>query len=330
MKKALVITTLHAAFLLNACGGSDFESGPSRRPSLPVNPDGEPPQSDDQTPGDVGGGRVVQTFIAEAFKPVDIAIALDTSTSMVEEKANLEQNLALFVTELTAGKIDAQVTIITKTSNASDPHLFGLSPFKLPTVNNVAAVDKYVHSNDAIGHLSRYYRGDYARPLPLRDNALLEAVIITDDDGDTGTGPYGTTGNMASDFTPPAGRTVTVNAIVGLPTSNERNNSACALSATGDQHMTLANQTGGAIIDLCTPNWSDLVKQLSANIASRSTAYVLSKEPKTDMEFVVSVDGVVVDPKHYTIDVKARSLHFSQDFPINTGAQVRVEYYYAE
>lgn len=332
MKKALVVTAFHAAFLLNACGGSDFESAPSRRPALPVNPEGDKPvpSSEDQTAGDVGGGRFVQTFIAEAFKPVDIAIALDTSTSMVEEKASLEQNLALFVSELTAAKIDAQVTIITKTTTASDPQVFGLSPFKLPKVTNVAAVDKYVHSNDAIGHLSRYYRGDYTRPLPLRDNALLEAVIITDDDGDTGTGPYGTTGNMAADFTPPTGRTVTVNAIVGLPTSNERNNSACALSATGDQHMNLANQTGGAIIDLCTPDWSDLVKQLSANIASRSTAFVLSKEPKTDMEFVVSVDGVVVDPKHYTLDAKTRSLHFTLDFPMKTGAQVKVEYYYAE
>lgn len=331
MRKALVITTtLHSALYLSACGGSEFESsGPNRATQVQAEPEPEQ-QSQDQVPGEVDGGRVAETFFAEAFKPVDIVIALDTSTSMVEEKASLEQNLTLFVSELTKAKIDAQVTIITKTSTASDPKEYGLSPFKLPQVPNVAAVDKYVHSNDAIGHLSRYYRGDYPRPLPLRDNALLEAVIITDDNGDKGTGPYGVTGNLAKDFVPPSGRNVTINAIVGLPTSDTANNAGCVISAPGNEHMTLANQTGGIIIDLCTPNWSDLVKQLSSNIVSRSTGYVLSKTPKTDMAVLVFVNGIALDPKDFTIDAKTRSLHLSPDYPLSTGAEVKVEYYGAE
>lgn len=314
------------------CGSSEFASGGSKARARSADGKKEtlPQTQPDGATTEVSGQRVVQTFIAEASRPVDIVMAFDTSISMVQEKVALEKNINVFIDEMTKSHLDAKITLMAKTSNVTDPFNYGMN-VSLPSNERFRILDQYIHSNDAISHLTNYFAGKYGFPFPLRDNAVVEVIIMSDDDGSNASNqPYSKTGNLASEFKGPAGKDFAVNAVVGMKQGMDPNNADCEIANRGEQHILLSQQTKGSQIDLCEKDWSVLLKKLSETIASRRATYSLSHVPDINLEVVVTIDGVAVDPADYTIDAKTKTLRFDPEFPLKTGAQVRVEYYYTK
>lgn len=334
LQNSLIGLTLFAAASMQVgCGSSDFAAGGGK--AAPRNADVKktlPTTQPDGATTEISGERVVQTFIAQASRPVDIVMALDTSASMLEEKIALENNITSFIDQMTKAHIDAQITMLARTSSITDTLGWGYS-VNFPKNDRFRIVDQYIHSNNAIGHLTNFFAGQYGYPFALRDNAVIEVIIISDDDGINPTNlpsQYLATGNLASEFVGPANKDLVVNAIVGMTAGVDPNNSDCVIAKRGDQHIQLSQKTKGSQINLCEKDWSVLMKNLSDTIAARRAVYDLSHAPDLNLEIVVSVDGVTIDPADYTIDPVNKSLRFADALEVSTGAQVRVEYYYTK
>ena len=92
--------------------------------------------------------------------------------------------------------------------------------------------------------------------------------------------------------------------------------------------MTLQQQTGGLLVDICTTDWTALINRLSDAIINRNSGFPLTHTPKLDKAPTVKVNGGVVEPPHYEIDATNRLLKFKESYPLPPGAKVEIVYYY--
>lgn len=315
--------------VLSACNDSGFTGNNTsvRKNAEPATPASTPPP-----PPAPGYTVKVQKFTAAKANLVDVVVGVDTSGSMVEEMQSIEQNMQTFLTGLNRPDLDAKVTVVAKVSkkqSENDPMGMG-KVFNFPTglpAERFATVDQYIHSNDAIGILTKFFSGTYGFPLPLRDGAPVEMIIISDDNG-SNEAILGnqSTGNLAAEFVGPAGKALTAHAIVGVTTDNSNPN--CQVTRVGTEFQTLATKTGGLILDICQTDWSALLKKVSDAIVSRNSGYVLENQPAMDQAITVKVNGAVVPSSNYTVDVASKSLKFADSYELPLGAEIEITYSY--
>jgi hypothetical protein len=252
------------------------------------------------------------TGSTQATAKVDMVIAMDTSASMKDEKEGLERNIEIFFEELEKRGIDLHITAMGSDEGSDNNSGFAF-PSSLPK-NKFQVVDRPINSDNAIKVLTEFYRdGDF--PLPFRKDASHEVVIISDDNGNMD-------GGYAKDFKPLTGYKTTVNAIVGL---EEIDNEHCKIDSVGEEHMTLARQTGGLILDLCNKDWNDLIKKLAASIGDRAGAeYTIKGNIDTTRPLKVTIDSRVVSQSDYTFNTSSKKIVFR--IPVEEGARIAVEY----
>ncbi|MGE0174868.1 MAG: hypothetical protein AB7T49_18900 [Oligoflexales bacterium] len=257
--------------------------------------------------------ETVREELDASARAVDVVFVVDTSGSMGEEIDFLEKNMTDFFASIKDAGINVKITAIGGVDEDGNDFEF---PNTL-SASDFAVIKQHVDSHDAIAILSNYYSGKYEFPLALRENAVLEAVIISDDDGEG-------KGNEAGDFKPPSGRTASVNAIVGL--EKGKHSKVCEIANKGDEHMTLAKNTEGEVLDICSENWSDLLKTLSKKIISR-TGYKLKQTVDVSKDVKVNVGSRELKDGEFTIDEGENSLSISADVVVNEGDKIVVEYY---
>lgn len=253
-----------------------------------------------------------EEFDASA-RSVDVVFVVDTSGSMGEEIDFLEKNMTEFFNSIKTAAIDVKITAIGAVDEDGNNFDF---PSTLSS-SSFATVTHHVDSHDAISVLTEYYDGKYSFPLALRKDSVLEAVIISDDNGEG-------KGNEASDFRPPKDRDVSVNAIVGLKKGKQ--SEVCEIANKGDQHIKLAGDTGGEVLDICSENWSDLLKTLSKKIISR-TGYKLKNPVDLSKDISVKVGGTKIKSDEFSIDEDENMLNISPDVLIKEGDKIVIEYY---
>ncbi len=353
------LVVLTALGFIAACADSSFTSGDSKKKPKSIlndsdgngennNGEGGPDgaggggtlEDGSYVPaGDAGAGKAVENpnvpgQLIQKFKQgnsfvVDVVMVFDTSTSMKDEKEFIEQNMAKFINDLNSAALDAKVTVIGKKTNATDSKNYGLTfnfPSGLPA-DKFAQVDQYVHSTDAIGHLNRYLEGQLPQPIPPRPGVTTEVIIITDDNGhNTNNNPYKIPRSTAAEYVAPAGRKVVVDAVVGLQLGKSAN-PKCTIENVGTEHMTLANQTGGTVFDLCSADWNALLKSLTDKIVARNGGFPLDKKPDNVQKIEVFVNGKLVNPTNYTIDYSNGVVKFKDTYILPNGAEVVVRYY---
>lgn len=279
---------------LISCGESEFSGSGGRRSSAD---------------GNAASSQYITETFAQLMRGVDIVVAIDSSGSMLDEQQALERNLDKFVTDLEAVQLGSHVTVI------------GAPSFRMPTnapADKFAVVPRKIGSHDAIAVLTDFFTKG-TPPLPFRDGAGLEVIIVSDDNGL----PY--QGYRAEDFKGPANKTTIVNAIVGLESSQAT--STCTIESVGTEHIKLAQTTGGSILDLCYENWDQLVQQLTANIINRNAGFPLKEAPDLSRDIVVYVDDQIIPKGQYTIDAKQKTIRFSQEVNITADSTIRVSYY---
>lgn len=321
---------------VSSCSGSTF-SAPSK---TAVGSSQDPNASADQTPDDLGGadgggdgtsGTMRRDlFSVQSSNKVDVLMVVDTSGSMREEKAAIEKNMQAFVDNLGTAGLDAQIQVIGKKTAATDPMNIGQTftfPSNLPP-ERFALLDQYVHSTDAIGHLNRYFAGAIPTPLPLRAGVPVEVALISDDNGNnTVNNPYMVPKCTAAEYAPPAGKKVTINAIVGKTQGQSPTNAACNIENVGTEHLALQAQTGGTYLDLCEPDWSVLLKSLTDKIVARNSGYKLNYTPDMTKLIEVSVNSKIVDAASYKVDADNQTLTFVSAYTVPDGAEIAIVYY---
>ncbi|MGE0174532.1 MAG: hypothetical protein AB7T49_17185 [Oligoflexales bacterium] len=297
---------LFATFaLVTNCGDSEFTGDNGKKAAAN--------QQVDQQPG----AAIQQTFevgATEARSPVDIVIAMDTSRSMIEEKADLEKNMTVFFNQLQDQGVDAH--IIAMGSGPSHNNSGFEFPEDLPK-EKFAVVEKKVGSHDAISILNEFY-SEGSPPLPFRSEAGHEVVIITDDNADGA-------GNNASDFDSKLGKKVTVNAIIGLTEGQDPDNSNCNIQAVGNEYKDLSQSTDGLVLDLCIKDWGTLVKDLANSIVNRSEKkFQISQKIDSSKAIKVTLNGNVLAASDYQIDPQGALTVLAET---KKGDKIIVEFY---
>ncbi|MFW7381693.1 MAG: hypothetical protein ACOH5I_22990 [Oligoflexus sp.] len=312
-----------ALFMMLACNDSSFK--PSAAPSAAPEREPEPIQADiDFVESEEDGpvvddlGALTDTY-AVSLK-VDIVFAIDTSASMNDEIAAVEANLGNMLATLNNGRLDAYM------------HLLMEDTFNLPPTidaNKFAYVQQQVGSSNAISRLTGLFNGLYAAsyrdiqnmplatPLAFRNDAKKEVVVISDDNGSG-------EGNLAVDFDPNNTLKATFNAIVGLPTSVE--NDTCDVSGIGTEYIQLANQSKGSMLDLCSPDWTGLIKRLSDEMVKRSVTFTLSQVPNDAEAIIVFVEEQKMEREDWMYDAENNVVTLLKTDMIKDGSNLSINY----
>lgn len=232
------------------------------------------------TGGFEGCFGVSSTATAEK-QPADIVIAVDTSGSMSEESAEVQQNLNAFASIITQSGIDVHVVLI------ADATVCIPSPLGSGTCNGMdEALPAYRHvvqtvnSNDAL----QVILSTYAQWQPsLRPNATKTFLVVSDDNSSMSAADF-TSQLLALD--PPMFQGFLFHAIVansdpldcfgfGCPANNP-----CCYSVgpfcesygaeEGTVYKQLTMQTMGIAGDLCTQEFDPIFQDLAEGVVAAS------------------------------------------------------------
>jgi hypothetical protein len=300
-----------------APGGGTPEAPTGADVDAPLPPSNDPSFFDEPPQGMESIREVFVGEVATVNRVVDIIFAMDTSGSMDQEKANLEANMSTFIQTFETG------------AKAVDYKVFMIGAgFKFPTGSeDIITVNQKVESNDALAILQRFFEGTIPSPSPLRDEAIKQIVVITDDDA------IGVTSTMFKDYiqaNPSLKDKTSVNGFVGLPTSAQGQGTGCALAAIGNEYITLGTdpEVGGLIQDLCVQDWGDLLKDLANKIIKQTSkgSFPLEAPADSSQEVVVSVDGAVLSAEQVTYDPDQNVILFTPGNEPPEGAEIVVIY----
>jgi hypothetical protein len=150
-------------------------------------------------------GAVTETA-ENRLQPVDIIFGIDTSGSMAEEVAQVQQNLNAFSAQIIASGIDVRV-IMLATLQGSAALAGGLAvdgPCIAPPLGSGNCPDdsnlpRYVHIDQAVTSWDALdvFINAYPKYAPhLRENSLKTFVVISDDDPTTAAGDLGFIGGI--------------------------------------------------------------------------------------------------------------------------------------
>lgn len=319
-----IAAVLFGALIVTSCNNSSFKGEvaaevPVEEPIPEPEPVVDEAVSKAETPvafDDVGS----LTDKHKVSLKVDVVFAIDTSASMSDELLAVQNNLQKLISTLNNGKLDPRI------------HLLLDTPFTVPAgtdPNKVAFVQQRVDSGDAISRLNGLFMGLYAAnylaidstpmatPMAFRQDAKLEIVVVSDDNGSGD-------GNLATDFDPNKTLKATFNGIIGLPTSVPSD--TCSLSNIGNEYITLAMQSKGSTLDICSADWSALITRLSNDIVKRSVTFPLSKKPMDPKKIQVTLDKQKLVAADWTYDDKANAVTLVKTAAVKDGSDVTVNY----
>jgi len=276
-------------------------------------------------------------------KNVDLVIALDSSGSMDEERAAVSANLNKMILALQTGSLDPKIHLIAGRDDDEDEDEAPVAgpAFNFPAdvdATKVALIVQSIGSHDALGHVSQTLAGAYAAryqtvkglamnpPLAFRPEAKLEVLVISDDNGINGQGRANTmVGNTAKDFDPSNKWKATVSGVIGTPTSAQAAG-VCEIAAIGQEYITLAGQTGGTVLDICSPDWTSIIDRFTKDVLKRSQSIQLSREPVNPEKLLVTFGGKVLPREAWTYDAVTRLVTLASTVAVTAGTELKVNY----
>jgi hypothetical protein len=337
LRKLTFIGLIANLLLAMSCSKAEFAGGggvAKKKPEKVVNNGVTPPlptqaRADDRVsePSDVvenADGTRKEVFLGRAIvdteADVDIIFAVDTSGSMAQEKANVEQNLGAFLSKLQTNKaLNYQVFMIG-------------ANFVFPSGTDskrVAAVTQEVGSWDALVQFKKFFTTPSVAVLPLRKTAVKELVVITDDDSLTNKGGISADNFMKylTDQKSVIG-TVHFNGFVWLESSLQT--PTCTKANVGNQYMILASnpQFGGELFDICTKDWKLLFTKLAERIISSSAQieFALGLVADTTVDFTVLINDVPLEATFWTYSQAKNSIIFDPTHTPGEGDVLSVVY----
>ena len=232
-------------------GGSPSGTGRDRDPMML--PDGggtaDPFARRDAGPLPDSGLGECATTEAEAettVRPIDIVWVVDSSGSMDNEAARVQENMNRFATDIVGAGIDPHVVVITDPDFVTVPPPLGTDPMQYRFVNQ--GVGSHAGLERLISEWPRY--SDFLRP-----DAVTHFVAVTDDESDISADMFDAA--MAGLL----GHEYVFHAIASEDTGGGRECSGAA--DVGRQYYTLADRTGGLQVSICTSDWAAVFTELA-------------------------------------------------------------------
>ena len=254
-----------------------------------------------------GAGSVTDSLVVQA--QADVLMLVDQSGSMIDQQENVQNGIDGFVEGLT-NAADWQLMLVNRVSGCGvGGVLNGANPLAAQLLADNLFIDTPVIGNEdllqrAAVALDQTDPGECNEGL-LRDNSRLWVIVVSDEPEASGVAwSVWLSAMEASD------PNVVVSALVDV-------NGACGSGADG--YIEIANETGGAVQNICNPGWT--LDPLFDSLGESATAPVLllSETPIASTLDVV-VDGVpttdfVYDPIEDTVTL-------GDTYPVGTTVDV--------
>jgi hypothetical protein len=211
---------------------------------------------------------------------VDILWLIDTSGSMRQETANVQQNFGRFLTNL------AKLTS-TRLSLVAAESAIKLSPDAI-TAGHIQ-INKTVASTDALVIAKDLLNGG---KVSMRDGARLVLVVVTDDNAAsvTDTNFLETLGAQISSKKP---------AVFAFRGDVSKPN--CSVARKGVAYENLARNTGGRVFDICDLDWSPNFDMLVSSVESIANSSFKIDDPDFASVSRVILDGIALEPRDYAV-----------------------------
>lgn len=300
------------------------------------------------------------SFVQEMGAKVDVLFVIDNSGSMMEEQQSLGANFSSFMSAALESGVDYHIGVTTTGLDPSsggwsqcpggadggeNGRLFpadGSSPRIItPQTPNAAAVfanNTHVgvcHWNEqgldgayrALSEPLLHSLDDPRTPQSadgnggfIRPDARLAIIFISDEE-DFSSQPvpfYETYFRSLKDNDPSK---LSISAVVG-----PRDLSSCSTaSSSGLRYIQLAEDTGGVVESICTPNWSNSLENLSDSAFGPKRNFPLSDVPADPSKIAVRVNGAdVTSGWHY--DAGTNSVLFDAGSAPPAGSYVEITY----
>jgi len=294
----------------------DAEEGEDDAPGYVVPGAPTREDDDDDAPGEGGedddapedgadgdeDGAVCGTLSARAhasLRPVDIIWVIDSSPSMDDEIAIIQDNLNDFTARIGASGLDYRVVLIAAEeftpTNGRDyfgvcipPPLSGAAGCPDTDSDRYLHVREGVHSADALSKLLST-RNQYEHFL--RPGAGLHIVVVSDDDQGRGAR---TEDFFAAGF----GDSVYFHSIVdevGRPAGCGPFGDPCSCGeARGQTYIDLSEETGGVVVSVCSEDWAPIFGSLEERVRSGNEIPCTFVIP-TPVGAIIDFDRVNVD-----------------------------------
>jgi hypothetical protein len=241
-------------------------------------------------------GSVLERFnIKETNSLADVAIIIDTSTSMDNEIRHVENNLIKFMEDMAKDEKTEKMQLFVLAGKKK--HL--LQPPAAVAANKNVTFDNSGHivdSHNAMAIAQQFLSKTLVLPkLTLRPKAAKHLIFITDDQAE-GVKEPDLKSFFQSDY---ADNPPTVHAIVCLKGGGDE------CRGVGQGYMNLANdpEYKGTVQDLQTANWGPLFNNIAESIQnSLDYRFELSENLDKDEKVAVYVEGKQLDDSDFSIE----------------------------
>ncbi len=282
MRRSLLFVSLVTLLGCAPAGGAlGSGSGRGEDPSdpVPTDPDASTPPPT-MTPPDPRSDDCAGVAVAAEteLRPVDIVWVVDSSGSMDNEAARVQENMNAFADAVLMAGIDPHVVMITDHSYVSVPPPLGSDDA------HYRFVDQHVGSHAPLERLVSEFGsyGDFLRP-----EAVLHFVAVTDDESDMDVAEF--QGNM-NDLL--GGRDYVFHAIA----SEDDGGHECPGAARiGAKYYQLAEMTMGLEVSICTSDWTGVFTRLEEHIFASTPVPCELAIPDPPTDLVLNYDRVNVD-----------------------------------
>jgi hypothetical protein len=210
-------------------------------------------------------------------RPIDIVWVVDSSGSMDNEAARVQENMNRFAMDIVGEGIDPHVIVITDPGYVSVPPPLGTDPTRYRFVNR--GVGSHAGLERLVSEWSRY--SDFLRP-----DAVTHFVAVTDDESDISANMFDTamTGLLGHEYV--------FHAIASEDTGGGRECSGAA--DVGYQYYTLADRTSGLKVSICTSDWAAVFTELARAVTETAPLPCEFTIPDAPADEVLDYDRVNV------------------------------------
>jgi hypothetical protein len=264
--------------------------------------------------------RIVDSFVQESRRAVDVLFVIDDSCSMQDEQAALVQNFGSFIQQASLRNVDFRLSVTT--TDVDTPGAAGRLRGPQMTPATVALSFEFGRQV-AVGTMgSGHEQGLEAMSAAFARNTGADAlsrrgipfalVIVSDEDDFSPATPTSYFGELR--------RKATSGYQVFLITGGTM---GCLTAAPAPTYEDFRVLTRGVALSICAP-WGATLARVGNNVFGLQTNFALSTPADVTSPIEVLIDGVPAVAGTWTYEPTSNSIDFSQPPP--GGARLEVRY----
>jgi hypothetical protein len=264
--------------------------------------------------------RIVDSFLQEPRRAVDVLFVVDDSCSMLDEQAALVQNFGSFIRQANLRSVDFRLSVTT--TDVDTPGAAGRlrGPSMKPSTpalsvefgQQVAVGTMGSGQEQGLEAMSAAFARNTGADAVSRRGVPFALVIVSDEDDSSPATPTSYFGELR--------RRATAGYQVFLITGGS---TGCTTAVPAPSYEAFRVLTRGTGLSICAP-WGTTLAQVGGNVFGLQTNFSLTSPVDTAFPIEVLIDGVPAAAGSWTYEPASNAVDFMQPPP--GGARIEIRY----